>query len=80
MPMEWALTEEEQQDFDTIDPALLVCLCNSRLSEHFKAFGKELGISEPKSLEDVYKSHLDINRTFGCSCRDKVTVPSLTAS
>jgi len=34
-------------------------LFNSRLSNHFKQFGKELGVLDPKSLEDVYKSHLE---------------------
>ena len=36
---------------------------NSRLSIHFKQFGKELGVQDPKSLEDVYKSHLETSRT-----------------
>jgi 26S proteasome regulatory subunit N1 len=37
-------------------------LFNSRLSAHFKQFGKELGVQDPKSLEDVYKSHLETSR------------------
>ncbi len=39
-------------------------LFNSRLSTHFKQFGKELGVLDPKSLEDVYKSHLETSRMF----------------
>ncbi|KAF8999058.1 armadillo-type protein [Cyathus striatus] len=35
---------------------------NTRLSQHFREFGKELGVLEPKSLEDVYKSHLENTR------------------
>ena len=38
-------------------------LFNSRLSTHFKQFGQELGVQDPKSLEDVYKSHLETSRT-----------------
>jgi 26S proteasome regulatory subunit N1 len=38
-------------------------LSNSRLSTHFRQFGKELGVQDPKSLEDVYKSHLETSRT-----------------
>jgi 26S proteasome regulatory subunit N1 len=38
---------------------LLECLSNSRLSSHFREFGKELGVADAKSLEDVYKSHLE---------------------
>ncbi|CAK7241013.1 MAG: proteasome regulatory particle base subunit [Sporothrix thermara] len=37
-------------------------LCNIRLSEHFKLLGKELNILDPKSTEDIYKSHLESNR------------------
>ena len=36
---------------------LVDCLSSTRLSTHFKEFGKELGVLDPKSLEDVYKSH-----------------------
>jgi 26S proteasome regulatory subunit N1 len=38
---------------------LLECLSNSKLSVHFKEFGKEVGLAVAKSLEDVYKSHLE---------------------
>ncbi|KAH9992275.1 armadillo-type protein [Russula vinacea] len=38
-------------------------LFNSRLSTHFKQFGQELGVQDPKSLEDVYKSHLETSRS-----------------
>ncbi|KAI0312775.1 26S proteasome regulatory complex non-ATPase subcomplex Rpn1 subunit [Amylostereum chailletii] len=37
-------------------------LNNSRLSEHFRQFGKEVGVEEAKSLEDVYKTHLENTR------------------
>ncbi|KAF7299885.1 26S proteasome regulatory subunit RPN1 [Mycena chlorophos] len=38
------------------------CLSNSRLSGHLREFGKELGVSDPKSLEEVYKTHLENTR------------------
>lgn len=44
-------------------------LFNSRLSTHFKQFGQELGVQDPKSLEDVYKSHLETSRTSELSSR-----------
>ncbi|KAF2199897.1 26S proteasome regulatory complex, non-ATPase subcomplex, Rpn1 subunit [Delitschia confertaspora ATCC 74209] len=39
------------------------CLNNERLGEHFKALGKELNILDPKTPEDIYKSHLESSRT-----------------
>lgn len=44
-------------DQDTLD-----CLNNAHLLENFRAFGKELSVLEPKSLEDIYKSHLENTR------------------
>jgi 26S proteasome regulatory subunit N1 len=38
------------------------CLGNANLSTHFRTFGKELAVEAPKSLEDVYKSHLEPTR------------------
>lgn len=48
--------EEEEVD---LPEDLLDCLNNTRLSTHFREFGKELGVADAKSLEDVYKSHLE---------------------
>lgn len=44
------------------DETLLEILSNTKLSEHFQAFGKELSLVEPRSLEDIYKSHLENTR------------------
>ena len=41
------------------------CLGNTKLSEYFKALAKELNILEPKTPEDIYKSHLENQRTAG---------------
>ncbi|KAI1798120.1 armadillo-type protein [Ganoderma leucocontextum] len=66
VPKEWleAPAEDGMDDGETELPEDLVeCLSNTRLSAQFKEFGKELSVLEPKSLEDVYKSHLENTRT-----------------
>ncbi|PIL27594.1 hypothetical protein GSI_10745 [Ganoderma sinense ZZ0214-1] len=66
VPKEWleAPAEDGMDDGETELPEdLLECLSNTRLSTQFKEFGKELNVLEPKSLEDVYKSHLENTRT-----------------
>jgi len=60
IPLEWLqipLTEEEAED--AFESDLQESLFNTKISEQFRAFGKELGVEEAKSLEDVYKSHLE---------------------
>lgn len=49
----------QQVNVPTEDEALTEILNNTKLSESFKRFGKELSVTEPKSLEDIYKSHLE---------------------
>lgn len=63
VPKEWVLQEGEGEESE-LPEDLSDCLNNSTLSTHFRDFGKELGALEPKSLEDVYKSHLE--NTSGC--------------
>lgn len=46
------------------------CLSNLRLSEHFKSLGKELNILDPKTTEDIYKSHLESSRVAGMTNLD----------
>lgn len=67
-PDAWTPPEDEYEDSDMqddetappeLDDEILECLGNVKLTEHFKRFGKQLEVSEPKSLEDVYKSHLE---------------------
>ncbi|KAL2208731.1 proteasome/cyclosome [Sarocladium strictum] len=57
-----ANSEEEQ--------TLLECQSNLKLSEHFKSLGKELNILDPKSTEDIYKSHLESSRVAGMTNLD----------
>lgn len=64
VPIEWlkppSEDEDAESDFqDELPEDLAECLTNAKLSTHFRDFGKELGVSDPKSLEDIYKSHLD---------------------
>ena len=69
VPLEWLAVPSEDADGDAVTELLdempedlRDCLSNTHLSAHFREFGKELGVSEPKSLEDVYKSHLENTR------------------
>lgn len=52
----------QQVRIETEDEALAEIMNNTQLSENFKRFGKELNVMEPKSLEDIYKSHLENSR------------------
>lgn len=63
-PLTWLSNEDGEEDELGLDETLLSCLGNEHLSRHFKAFGKELGVAEAKSLEDIYKSHLENSREF----------------
>ncbi|KAK0735721.1 armadillo-type protein [Apiosordaria backusii] len=47
------------------DEEIQECLSNVKLPDHFKALGKELNILEPKTTEDIYKSHLETSRVAG---------------
>ncbi|KAL2262671.1 hypothetical protein VTK26DRAFT_493 [Humicola hyalothermophila] len=47
------------------DEEIKECLDNVKMPEHFKALGKELNILEPKTTEDIYKSHLESSRVAG---------------
>lgn len=63
-PLEWLQPPNDDGDTtEELPEDIVECLSNSRLSTQFKEFGKELGVLEPKSLEDVYKSHLENVRT-----------------
>ncbi|KAI9797118.1 MAG: proteasome regulatory particle base subunit [Piccolia ochrophora] len=47
------------------DMEIAECLNNTKLSDHFKSLGKELNILDPKTTEDIYKSHLESSRVAG---------------
>ncbi|KAH8602015.1 armadillo-type protein [Bisporella sp. PMI_857] len=60
-----ALPAESQEEQEIEE-----CLNNTKLPEHFKALAKELNILDPKSTEDIYKSHLESNRVAGLTNLD----------
>jgi 26S proteasome regulatory subunit N1 len=60
----------QNTDQPITDEEVLECLGNVRMPEHFKALGKELNILEPKTTEDIYKSHLESNRVAGMTNLD----------
>lgn len=57
---------QEEIDITEMDEAL----SNIKLSEYFKTLGKELNILEPKTTEDIYKSHLESSRVAGMTNLD----------
>ncbi|PFH58233.1 hypothetical protein XA68_13996 [Ophiocordyceps unilateralis] len=52
------------------DQVITECLSNIKLAEHFRSLGKELNILDPKSTEDIYKSHLESSRVAGMTNLD----------
>ena len=54
-------TEEDQE--------IAECLNNTQLQNHFKSLAKELNILDPRMPEDIYKTHLENNRS-GSSVAD----------
>lgn len=57
-------------DDDIEDEELLECLNNTKLSDHFKSLGRELNILDPRSAQDIYKTHLESSRTAGLTNMD----------
>jgi 26S proteasome regulatory subunit N1 len=55
-----------EKDIEEIEEAL----GNIKLSEYFKTLGKDLNILEPKTTEDIYKSHLESSRVAGMTNLD----------
>lgn len=62
--------ELDNDEDDDKDQELTECLSNLKLSDHFKALGKELNILDPKTTEDIYKSHLESSRVAGMTNLD----------
>jgi len=66
VPLEWVQPAPEDaaddDDATELPEDIVNCLSNTHLGTFFKAFGKELNVVEPKSLEDIYKSHLENTR------------------
>lgn len=65
IPIEWVAPlapEGSDEEAPELDEELVECLSNTKLSDHFRLFAKELDVIEAKGLEDIYKSHLDSTR------------------
>jgi len=75
IPLQWVHSNgdaptaiaEEGSEPDVAPPAqpddILAALGNQSLSKHFRNFGKAVGVSEPKSVADIYKLHLEAGRS-----------------
>lgn len=66
IPLEWlqpSATEDADAETELPDD-IVESLSNTHISRFFREFGKEVGVAEPKSLEDVYKSHLENTRKY----------------
>ena len=70
IPLQWVgvgdSAEEPSGEYGPpveLDQDILDILYNTELLPHFRAFGKELSVEEPRSLEDIYKSHLENTST-----------------
>lgn len=68
IPLSWVHTAEgAEKEGDGPAPEqpedILECLGNAKLSSHFKAYGKAVGVEEPRSVDDIYKTHLEQTRT-----------------
>ncbi|KAM3581505.1 proteasome regulatory particle base subunit [Umbelopsis sp. WA50703] len=57
------LLARQQIYLEVEDSDLAECLNNTHLSEHFISLARELDVLEPKTPEDIYKSHLENIRT-----------------
>jgi len=55
---------------DEEDELLEECFNNTRLSDYYKTVGKELNILDPKTTQDIYKTHLESSRTAGLTNLD----------
>ncbi|KAK3060473.1 proteasome regulatory particle base subunit, partial [Coniosporium uncinatum] len=62
----WLDLPEGEED----DTELQECLNNTKLPDHFKSLAKELNILDPKTPDDIYKTHLESTRTAGLTNTD----------
>jgi 26S proteasome regulatory subunit N1 len=46
---------------EALDETLIEIINNSKLSEHYLSLARDLDVMDPKSPEDIYKSHLEGN-------------------
>ena len=68
IPLHWVHTAEDtEKEGDGPAPELdedtISCLGNAKLSQHFRNFGKAVAVSDSRSVEEIYKAHLETTRT-----------------
>ncbi|XP_017137627.1 26S proteasome non-ATPase regulatory subunit 2 isoform X1 [Drosophila miranda] len=68
--------DESVQDYDD----LMEIMSNANLNKHFLNLARELDIMEPKTPEDIYKSHLDNSRSRFASIQVDSAKQNLAAS
>ncbi|BFF97849.1 26S proteasome non-ATPase regulatory subunit 2 [Drosophila madeirensis] len=68
--------EESAPDYDD----LMEIMSNANLNKHFLNLARELDIMEPKTPEDIYKSHLDNSRSRFASIQVDSAKQNLAAS
>jgi 26S proteasome regulatory subunit N1 len=64
VPLHWVhapegTEEDESGPIPEQSVEILECLGNVKLSAHFRKFGAAVGVADPKSPEDIYKTHLE---------------------
>ncbi|KAI1436629.1 armadillo-type protein [Xylaria sp. CBS 124048] len=64
------IQDDEPEDTKDDQEAVEEALGNIRLSEYFKLLAKELNVLEPRTTEDIYKSHLENSRVAGMTNLD----------
>lgn len=56
--------------YEDEEESMAACLQSTRMTEYYKALALELNLLEPKSIQDIYKSHLESSRTAGLTNLD----------
>ena len=56
--------------YDEEEESMVACLQSTRMTDYYKALALELNLLEPKSVQDIYKSHLESSRTAGLTNLD----------
>ncbi|KAI9183473.1 proteasome regulatory particle base subunit [Blastocladiella emersonii ATCC 22665] len=61
---------------ETKDETEQEILSNTKLSEYFLSLARELGIMDPKTPEDIYKTHLETRGSYGSMDSAKLNLAS----
>lgn len=61
----------QQISVETEDEDLQNCINNTHLTTHFLNLARELDLMEPKTPEDIYKSHLEHKREYSWTMKSQ---------